>query len=688
MSTTRKLWLGLAALLIASFSVLLWSGGEIFRAAPPMPEQVVSQRRPGRLHARRHRGGPPGLAIDRRHAARLDLGPRRLCRAGLERRLAASRSERRARPVGAARLQHAGLRAPVAPSSRPRCAARLQPVIAHATPTMPATRHDHAVGRSRDRAIGTCRRALRKPVRQRSGHGAAARRLCDARRHGRRRWSTARALTAFIFGGPRWAAVDQRAPGEQQSPTPTTGRTSRWSATRRRRQLLLWSVFSVLFLIAGIACSAGITRSATARRGSRMRSRRAIRSRCCASRRRCARPRNISGWCSRCSWRRSCSARSPRTTRSKASSSTASRSPTDPAVLAHAHLAHAARGAVDRDRVARHGPVHRAGDARAMSRSSSAWASTSCSSACSIIVVGAFAGQWLAVMQKLGLQCNFWFGHQGWEYVDLGRFWQIFLFVGLLLWLTLVGRALWPALRAQGIESQVDRRAAVRCPPSRSACSTAPALMWGEHTHLSMVEYWRWWVVHLWVEGFFEVFATAVIAFLFMRLGLVRATATATVTVLFATIVFMAGGVLGTLHHLYFAGTPTAVIALGASFSALEVVPLALHRLRGLPHLQARTGDAVDGALSLADPVLHRGGVLEPGRRRPVRLPDQSTALAVLHAGPEPHAAARSHGAVRRLRHARHRADAVLPARTEAGQSCGTSGCSRSRSGRSTSAWR
>jgi nitric oxide reductase subunit B len=44
---------------------------------------------------------------------------------------------------------------------------------------------------------------------------------------------------------------------------------------------------------------------------------------------------------------------------------------------------------------------------------------------------------------------------------------------------------------------------------------------------------------------------------------------------LFATIVFMAGGVLGTLHHLYFAGTPTAVLALGASFSALEVVPLA-----------------------------------------------------------------------------------------------------------------
>ncbi|MCR6661965.1 MAG: nitric-oxide reductase large subunit [Luteimonas sp.] len=189
-----------------------------------------------------------------------------------------------------------------------------------------------------------------------------------------------------------------------------------------------------------------------------------------------------------------------------------------------------------------------------------------------VIVVGSFAGQWFAVMQKLGLAHNFWFGHQGWEYVDIGRFWQWFLFIGLMLWLLLVGRALWPAIRNGG--------------ESRSIVSLlflsvvaigifyAAGLMWGEHTHLSMVEYWRWWVVHLWVEGFFEVFAVAVIAFLFTRLGLLQVK-TATIAVLFATIVFMAGGVLGTLHHLYFTGTPTAVIAIGASFSALEVVPLA-----------------------------------------------------------------------------------------------------------------
>jgi len=190
-----------------------------------------------------------------------------------------------------------------------------------------------------------------------------------------------------------------------------------------------------------------------------------------------------------------------------------------------------------------------------------------------IIVVGAFAGQWFAVMQKLGLANNFWFGHQGWEYVDLGRFWQWFLFIGLVLWLVLVGRALWPAMREGGGESKTIVLLLFLSVVAIGLFYAA-GLMWGEHTHLSMVEYWRWWVVHLWVEGFFEVFAVAVIAFLFTRMGLLEIK-TATVTILFATIIFLAGGVLGTLHHLYFSGTPTAVLALGASFSALEVVPLA-----------------------------------------------------------------------------------------------------------------
>ncbi len=190
-----------------------------------------------------------------------------------------------------------------------------------------------------------------------------------------------------------------------------------------------------------------------------------------------------------------------------------------------------------------------------------------------VIVLGSMAGQWLGVAQKLGLEQNFWFGHQGYEYVDLGRFWQIFLFVGLFLWLGLMGRAMWPALR-RGNE---NRQLTVLFMLSSLAIAGfyGAGLMWGRHTHLAVAEYWRWWVVHLWVEGFFEVFATVVIAFLFRAMGLVRAS-TATSSVLFSTIIFLSGGILGTFHHLYFTGTPTAVLALGATFSALEIVPLVL----------------------------------------------------------------------------------------------------------------
>ena len=138
-----------------------------------------------------------------------------------------------------------------------------------------------------------------------------------------------------------------------------------------------------------------------------------------------------------------------------------------------------------------------------------------------VIVVGAFAGQWFAVMQKLGLEKNFWFGHQGWEYTDIGRFWQWFLFIGLILWLSLVGRALWPALRRK--DDMASIVGLLFLSTIAIGLLYGAGLMWSEHSHLAVVEYWRWWVVHLWVEGFFEVFAVAVISFLFVRLGLVRA---------------------------------------------------------------------------------------------------------------------------------------------------------------------
>ena len=189
-----------------------------------------------------------------------------------------------------------------------------------------------------------------------------------------------------------------------------------------------------------------------------------------------------------------------------------------------------------------------------------------------LVVGGSLAGEWLGIQQKLG-NLWFWFGSQGFEYIDLGRFWQILLFIGLVLWLVLMVRALKPAL----LRKSEDRSLLSLFLVSSVAIPLfyAAGLMYGQRSHLVTAEYWRWWVVHLWVEGFFEVFATVVIAFLFTRLKLLEIRS-ATRAVLFSTSIFLSGGIIGTFHHLYFAGSGAAVIALGSVFSALEVVPLTL----------------------------------------------------------------------------------------------------------------
>jgi nitric oxide reductase subunit B len=189
------------------------------------------------------------------------------------------------------------------------------------------------------------------------------------------------------------------------------------------------------------------------------------------------------------------------------------------------------------------------------------------------VVLGSTITGWLGTLQRQGFDFTFWLGNQGLEFTSMGRVWQILLFVGLLFWLLLLGRALWPALRKAS-----ETRGLVAMVFLSATCIGgfyATSLTWGQHTHYAMVEYWRWWLVHLWVEGFFEVFATAVVALIFTRLGLVAA-ASANRAIVMETIVFLFGGILGTLHHLYWTGTPTSVIAVGAVFSALEVVPLSM----------------------------------------------------------------------------------------------------------------
>ena len=188
-----------------------------------------------------------------------------------------------------------------------------------------------------------------------------------------------------------------------------------------------------------------------------------------------------------------------------------------------------------------------------------------------VVVVGALAGAHQAILGKLS--GSFMLGHQGYEYVELGRLWQILLTVGMIGWLVMVVRALLPALRGEKGRVGLLKLfvlSAVAIPLFYSA-----GFMYTRETHVAMAEYWRWWVVHLWVEGFFEVFATVAIALLTTRMGLLRES-TALRAVSLSVGLFLGSGIIGTFHHLYYTGSPASIAALGSVFSALEIVPLTI----------------------------------------------------------------------------------------------------------------
>ena len=202
-----------------------------------------------------------------------------------------------------------------------------------------------------------------------------------------------------------------------------------------------------------------------------------------------------------------------------------------------------------------------------------------------IAVLGSLIGEWMALTGRLtDPDMVYWFGHQGYEFLDMGRFWQVLIFAGLLIWLALMMRCLIPAIRRSG----PDKHLLILLLISSAGIGLlfGAGFLYERNTHLTIAEYWRWWVVHLWVEGVFEVFATAWVAWVFVHMRLLRAS-TAAIYVMFSAMIFLGGGVLGTFHHLYFAGTPEPVIALGAVFSALEVVPLALIAFEAHDHWRA-----------------------------------------------------------------------------------------------------
>ncbi|RDI98055.1 nitric-oxide reductase large subunit [Dyella solisilvae] len=213
-----------------------------------------------------------------------------------------------------------------------------------------------------------------------------------------------------------------------------------------------------------------------------------------------------------------------------------------------------------------------------------------------IVIFGSLLGEWAGIAQRLG-DLWFWLGNQGWEYLELGRIWQYLLVVGLLGWFAL----LWFLARPRDVV-QTEARPLARVFLLAALSIPVfyiPALFFGAKTNWTVVDTWRFWIIHLWVEGFFEFFATTVVAVVFYQLGLTRLTTAMRVIYLDAILYFL-GGLIGTGHHWYFSGQTQFNMALSAMFSTLEVVPLTLLTLDAWDFVRTTQGQRDD-----------RGGVVQ-----------------------------------------------------------------------------
>jgi nitric oxide reductase subunit B len=206
--------------------------------------------------------------------------------------------------------------------------------------------------------------------------------------------------------------------------------------------------------------------------------------------------------------------------------------------------------------------------------------------AIAVVAVGSLLGEWASLAGWLP-KSWFWLGDQGWEYLEIGRFWQVLLAVGLLFWFFLIWRAVAPARK------DPERRgfanffliAAFAIP-----LFYLPALFFGAETNYTIVDAWRFWIIHLWVEGFFEFFVTVIVAVIFYEMGLVKRVS-ALRTIYLDAILYFGGGLIGTGHHWYWTGQTELNLAISAVFSALEVVPLTLITLDAWDFVKVTRGD-------------------------------------------------------------------------------------------------
>jgi nitric oxide reductase subunit B len=200
--------------------------------------------------------------------------------------------------------------------------------------------------------------------------------------------------------------------------------------------------------------------------------------------------------------------------------------------------------------------------------------------ALAVVVFGSLAAEFASIHGYV--QTGSIIGNQGFEYLDLPRLWQVLLTAGMVLWGVILIRGLRYRLRRDhpGNMPWLFLLSGLALP-----AVYAIGLLARPTDTFTIADFWRFWVVHLWVEDFLELFTTVMVAYMFVLLGVVRERIALTVIYL-DVLLYSVGGVIGTMHHMYFNGEPAEHLALGAFFSAAEVIPLTFLTVEAWSFLQ------------------------------------------------------------------------------------------------------
>ena len=188
-----------------------------------------------------------------------------------------------------------------------------------------------------------------------------------------------------------------------------------------------------------------------------------------------------------------------------------------------------------------------------------------------VLVAGSFVGMFIG---PKGLTGDAWYliGHQGWEYLEPGKVWQGLLYVIFILWVITLYRGLKPVMTMKKPWALPNWLLYTTASILILLCS---GLMFTPTTNFVVADFWRWMVVHMWAEAFFEVFTTVLIGYFMVLMGLVSERA-ATRVIYLACLLFLGSGLLGISHNFYWNAKPVFTMALGSVFSTLQVVPLIL----------------------------------------------------------------------------------------------------------------